>query len=145
MMVPLTFLATFETIGSIVGILITLITFFTLITKRPLKAFRNMIREESKAANSDLKEQIEKVDQKIDKTNEHIGQIDEKIADNDQTDLAILRNTITHIYYKYKDDKRIPHYEKENVMYLYERYRKKKGNSYVKTIMKEIETWEEII
>jgi len=62
MICALTFLSTFETIGSVVGIVITLITFFTIITKRPLKAFRNMIREESKAANSDLKEQIEKVD-----------------------------------------------------------------------------------
>lgn len=148
MMVPLTFLATFETIGSIVGILITLITFVTLITKRPIQAFRNMVHEESKAANSDLKEQIEKVDQQMkenfEETSKQIDQLDKRIADNDQTDICMLRNDITHIYYKYKDTKKIPNYEKQNVMLLWERYDAKKGNHYVKSIIKEMEQWEEI-
>jgi len=54
----------------------------------------------------------------------------------------ILRNTLTHIYFKYKDEKKIPHYEKENVLHLFARY---KGNSYVEAIVEEMKTWEEII
>ena len=50
-------------------------------------------------------------------------------------DLAIIRNTITHIYFKYKDEKKIPHYEKENVLSLYGRYEELGGNSYIKTII----------
>ena len=44
----------FEDIGSFIGILITLITFFGLVSKRPLQAFKKVIREESKAANQEL-------------------------------------------------------------------------------------------
>ena len=62
----------------------------------------------------------------------------------DQTDLALIRNTITHIYMKYCEDKKIPHYEKENILYLYERYTKLKGNSYIKEVVDKIKTWEEI-
>lgn len=67
------------------------------------------------------------------------------MKNTDETNLAILRNTITHIYFKYKDSKKIPHYEKENVLYLYENYEKLNGNSYVKDIITNIKTWEEII
>jgi beta-mannanase len=54
----------------------------------------------------------------------------------------MLRNTLTHLYFKYKDEKRIPHYEKENVLHLYASYN---GNSYVSTIVEEMKSWEEII
>ena len=144
-MIPLvTIVSVFETVGSVVGVLITLITFFTLITKRPIQAFRNLIREESKAANSDLKKELEETNNKIDENNSRIKEIEDKIKDNDETDLAILRNTITHIYYKYRDSKEIPYFEKENVMMLYERYEKKGGNSFVHTIIDDIAKWKVI-
>lgn len=54
----------------------------------------------------------------------------------------MLRNTLTHIYFKYKDEKKIPHYEKENVLHLATRY---KGNTYVHGIVEEMTKWEEII
>ena len=50
-----TFLAVFETIGSVVGIIITLITFFGLISKKPKEAFKKIIREEVNNANQELK------------------------------------------------------------------------------------------
>ena len=54
----------------------------------------------------------------------------------------MIRNPLTHIYFKYKDAKKIPHYEKENVLHLFARYN---GNSYVHTIVDEMKSWEEII
>lgn len=129
-------LAVFETVGSVVGILITFVTFFTLISKRPMKALRRMMREEADAANMDLEREIQEINKKLEA-------IENKSKDTDEVDQAILRNTITHIYFKYKEDKKIPHYEKENVMYLYGQYKRLKGNSYVRSIMKEIESWEE--
>lgn len=134
----MTALAIFETIGSIVGVLVTLITFFALISKRPIASLRKVIREESKAANTDLKDEIVGISNKL-------GEIEDKQQSSDQVNLAILRNTITHIYFKYKDDKRIPHYEKENVLYLFEQYEQLKGNSYVHSIVDEIRTWDEIL
>lgn len=123
-------LGVLETIGSIVGIIITLITFFTLISKRPLQAFRKMIREESEAATAPIKKDVE--------------ELKERMKSNDEVDLALLRNTITHIYIKYCKEEKIPHYEKENVKYLYEQYQAKGGNSYVKSITKKMDDWEEI-
>lgn len=144
-MIPLiTVVTAFETIGSIVGVLITLITFLTLITKRPIQAFRKLIREESRVANNDLKKELEETNSKIDENNERIKEIEGRIKDNDETDLAILRNTITHIYYKYKDAKEIPFFEKENVMKLYERYEAKGGNSFIHTIVQDITEWKVI-
>lgn len=124
------FVEVMETIGSIVGVLLTLITFFGIVSKKPKDWFRRLIREESTAANQPLAEKLDKVETRME--------------DADQTDLALIRNTITHIYMKYSKDKQIPHYEKENVLYLYKQYDKLKGNSYVCQIVDEMKTWEEI-
>lgn len=82
-------LTVFETIGSIVGIFITLITFFGLISKKPRKAFRRAIREEVEKSNADLKNKLEKIEEQIECSKEN--------------DIAVIRNTITHVYFKYKD------------------------------------------
>lgn len=132
----------FKGIGSVVGILITLITFWGIISKKPLEAFKRNIRTECEKANEALKNQLIQQEQKI-ATN--FTSIEKRITSTEQTDLALLRNTITHIYFKYKDDKKIPHFEKENVLSLYENYKRLGGNSYVKNIIREVQDWEEII
>lgn len=58
--------AIFKTIGSIVGILITFITFFSLISKKPLNALRRMIREESNSANDSLKNKLDEIEKRLD-------------------------------------------------------------------------------
>lgn len=121
----------FKVIGSFVGILITLITFFTLISKKPRAAFRKVIREESQAANKGIEDRIKSIEGDLKEAKEN--------------DIAIIRNTITHIYFKYKDQKKIPHYEKENILSLWERYQKLGGNHYVENVIHEVEGWEEII
>ena len=131
-----------KVIGGAAGALVTIITFFTLISKRPRAALRRIIREESKEANKELANKIEELETK---SKERFDKIDKKNLENDETNLAMLRNTITHIYFKYKDVKKIPHYEKENLISLYERYEQLHGNHYVKMIMEEMKDWEEII
>lgn len=130
--------AIFQCIGSAVGIIITLITFWSLVSKKPIEKFKKMIRDESANANQDLKTGLSEIKSELITTNNRLNAAE-------QNDVAILRNTITHIYFKFKDQKKIPHYEKENVISLYERYRNLGGNSYIKNIVKEIENWEEII
>ena len=51
---------------------------------------------------------------------------------------CLLRSNITSKYYVYSELGCIPEYEKENVNYLAECYFSMGGNSYVKTIIKEI-------
>lgn len=131
--------AIFKGIGAVVGIILTLITFFGIVSKRPMKALRKLIREESDNANKELKDSINFLQTTA---RERFDQIDKKFLEVEGTNDDMLRNTLTHIYFKYKDEKKIPHYEKENVLHLAARY---KGNTYVHSIVDEMKTWDEII
>lgn len=51
---------------------------------------------------------------------------------------CLLRSNITSKYYVYSELGEIPYYEKENVDMMFEEYRANDGNSYVETIVKEI-------
>lgn len=51
---------------------------------------------------------------------------------------CLLRSTITSKYFVYTELGSIPDYEKENINYLAECYFSMGGNSYVQTIVKEI-------
>jgi len=51
---------------------------------------------------------------------------------------CLLRSSITKIYYKYKEIGSIPQYERENVTYLHEQYKRMNGNSYVDELYPEI-------
>lgn len=58
---------------------------------------------------------------------------------NERTTLqALLRNAITSKYYVYTELGNIPDYERRNLIYLFEEYKKWNGNSYVAQIMEEL-------
>ena len=51
---------------------------------------------------------------------------------------CLLRSNITSKYYVYSELREIPYYEKENVDRMFEQYKNMGGNSYVETIVREI-------
>lgn len=53
-----------------------------------------------------------------------------------------LRSDMLHIYYQYKDTKKIRQYELENFVCLYKAYKSLRGNSFIDKIYKEVMTWE---
>jgi len=55
-----------------------------------------------------------------------------------------LRNDILQIYIQYKDKKEIPLYDFEAIALSYRLYKKLRGNSFVDSIWKEIQTWKKI-
>ena len=55
---------------------------------------------------------------------------------------CLLRTHILNTYLKYKEGKKIPRFERQNMDYLYEAYVARKGNSFVKDIYEEIRDWE---
>lgn len=55
---------------------------------------------------------------------------------------CLLRSEMLRIYYKHKDSRQIRQYEYENFVYLYEAYKKLRGNSFVDKIYLEVKTWE---
>ena len=74
-----------------------------------------------------------------------LGYLVAKLKDYKKRDISqeealkcLLRSNITSKYFIYTELGCIPEYEKENVNYLAECYFSMGGNSYVKTIIKEI-------
>ncbi len=60
-----------------------------------------------------------------------------------ETDKCLLRDRITHIYYKYHTTQKIPQYDYDNLDRLYQQYKKLGGNSFVDKIWAEIQDqWE---
>lgn len=58
---------------------------------------------------------------------------------NERTTLqALLRNAITSKYYVYTQLGHIPDYERRNLIYLFDEYKKWNGNSYVSQIVDEM-------
>ena len=55
-----------------------------------------------------------------------------------------LRSDMLHIYYEYRETKKIRQYELENFVHLYKAYKALRGNSFIDKIYKEVMTWEVI-
>lgn len=55
-----------------------------------------------------------------------------------------LRSDMLHIYYQYKDEKKIRQFELENFVFLYKAYKALRGNSFIDKIYKEVMAWEVI-
>lgn len=54
---------------------------------------------------------------------------------------CLLRSEMLRIYYRHKDSQKIRQYEYENFVYLYEAYKKLKGNSFIDKIYTEVKKW----
>lgn len=57
---------------------------------------------------------------------------------------CLLRNEMTKIYYRHREERKIRQFEYENFDFLYKAYKRLKGNSFVDHIRKEVEEWEVI-
>ena len=53
-----------------------------------------------------------------------------------------LRSEMLRIYYKYRDTEKIPQYEYENFVFLYEAYKMLRGNSFIDKIYEDVHSWE---
>ena len=62
----------------------------------------------------------------------------EKDVQQEKALKCLLRSAITKIYYKYMELGYIPQFERENVIYMHEQYKRMGGNSYVDEIYPEI-------
>ena len=74
-----------------------------------------------------------------------LGYLVAKVKDYKKRDInqeealkCLLRSNITSKYYVYNELKEIPLYEKENIDYMFEIYKKLGGNSYVGGLVEEI-------
>ena len=124
----LTFLEVIKIIGAVAGALLAIVSFIGLLTKKPKKWFADTVRQQSIEANKDLEEKI------------NILMVEKE--ENKNRAIVTYRHSITNIYEKYKDEKKLPGYVKQDLCSLYEQYEKLGGNSYVHTIVAEMKNWD---
>lgn len=129
-----------KTIGGIVGCTISCITLIGLTVKPIRSKISNLIQSDSHS--NELGDKIDKISKLLE---EHTKQDEEKqlaIANQNEAIKCLLRDSITKIYYKNLPKKEIKAYELEDLSQLYKSYIKLDGNSYVKTIYKQMtEDW----
>lgn len=118
-------------IGAAIGGLFSVIAFGAAIMKKPRKWLAALIKETT--------------DEKFNAISQDIKEIHNTLKASEETDISLLRHDITSLYHKYKGEKKIPIYAKQDWLSMYERYEKLGGNSYVKNITHIMNTeWEEI-
>ena len=58
-----------------------------------------------------------------------------------ESQLSLLRDSITRLYFKYLPEKQVPAYGRKDMVNLFESYKRLGGNSYVKTVYEEFMDW----
>ena len=96
-----------------------------------------------KRSDQEIQDLVLKAIEKSD-LNQKFKDINDRLDSHLESQLCLLRHQITEIYYKYLENKEIPAHTKQDLCYLYEQYEKLGGNSYVKQIYLEMQSWEEI-
>lgn len=121
---------TLKLIATAASYLITLCTLFGIFCK-PIRTFF-VKRFTHETQTKELLDSIAGIKADIELVNKKLDQYSEKQAALEEAEKCNLRNTITHLYYKYKLKGSIPALEKENFDRLCKAYFGLNGNSYVK-------------
>lgn len=129
-----------QVISSLLGIGVSLGTLLFVTLPKGRDMLLNFLTRDNK-----LKQEISSVSQMLREHTSEDGKKKEEARLQKEVDRCVLRSLITSIYYCYAKEKKIPVYAMEDVAALYELYKKRGGNSYVQSLMRQIlEEWEVI-
>ena len=135
-----------KNIGAIVGMALSCLTLITLLCKPLRKKISGWIRQVSQA--EEYWDAIERNQMAIDEIRAGMQQMmateeskQALLAKFQESQLSILRDDITRLYFKYLENKQVPFYARKDMVQLYETYTDMGGNSYVKTIYDEFMEW----
>lgn len=126
-------------IATVIGLVLSAITLITLCCKPLRRKIGNVIR---KASN--MEETSQYLDEVRAITQQLMAAEDQKQALLEhfrESQLSLLRDSITRLYFKYLPEKKVPAYGRRDMVDLFESYEKLGGNSYVKTIYEEFMEW----
>ncbi len=126
-------------IGAVIGVVLSCITLITLLCKPLRNKIAGWIRktshmEETRAAVDEVRAMMQQL-----MAAEESKQAMLRLFKESQ--LSLLRDSITDLYFKYLPKKEVPTYERKDMVKLFESYRKLGGNSYVQTIYEEFMDW----
>ena len=126
---------TFKDIAVILGCITSTITVITLVMAA-IPKFRKKVADwiRGKSGSSNIEKDIAQVKYMLEKHMADDMSKKEGIALQKEAMKCMLRDTITHIYYKRVNSGEIPVYEMEDLVHLYESYKALGGNSYVKNL-----------
>ena len=124
-------------LSSLIGAVTAIIGAVLAVSRKARGVFKSVVRKNTDA--DGMKQEIEGL-----KTAVHDMIEMQKTANEDQqiAQQALLRHEITDLYYKHLEDKKLAAYEKEDMIKMAKAYDKNHGNSYVQTIVKEMEQWD---
>ena len=129
-------MATLFHIASILGALITIIGFLTLVSEPFRTWFKSCIKKTIKDDEQDI--MIKSMANDVKSMHQSIDFIIQQLKLQNESDLTLMRNNITLAYYKYRKKGEIPVYVREGLIKQYEQYGIAGGNSYIGTIFPEI-------
>ena len=126
-------------IATIIGLVLSAITLITLCCKPLRRKIGNVIRKASNMEEtSEALEEVRAMMQQLMATQESNQAMMENFQ---ESQLSLLRDSITRLYFKYLPEKEVPAYGRKDMVNLIESYQKLGGNSYVRTIYEEFMDW----
>ena len=126
-------------IATVIGLILSAITLITLCCKPLRRKIGNVIRKASNMEETSAAlEEVRAMMQQMVATQE-VNQ--ELMTHFQESQLSLLRDSITRLYFKYLPDKQVPAYGRKDMVNLFESYKRLGGNSYVKTIYEEFMDW----
>ena len=124
-----------KNIGAIIGLILSCITLITVSCKPLRTKIARWVKQTSKTnETNELMEEIRRTLQ------DHLSleeQRSQKLEMISESLLDLLRDDINRIYFKYVDRGEIPSYEKQNLLILFEQYKKMGGNTYMHNLYEE--------
>ena len=127
-------------LSSMIGAVTAIAAAVLGVSKKARQWVRNLIRRDTNA--DEIKTELNGINNELITMRQAIGRIEEENQRQRDAHLAELRNSITGIYYKHLDDKKLAAYEKEDLLKMYDVYAAWNGNSYVHAIVKEMTAWD---
>lgn len=129
-----------KNIGTVIGLVLSVITLITLCCKPLRRKIGNVIRKASNMEEtSQALDEVRAMMQQIMATEESNQAMMENFK---ESQLSLLRDSITRLYFKYLPEKQVPTYGRKDMVNLFESYQRLGGNSYVRTIYEEFMEWQ---
>lgn len=131
-----TFMIAMKDIAAMAGYIITLITLFGIICKPIRKRILDSVGQINQ--DKELRASIEELKDQVAGLQNSFKKLETDREKENEAMKCSLRNTLTHLYYKYSRIGEVPPLERENISMLYNAYISLNGNSYVKNCYEEL-------
>lgn len=130
-------------LSSLIGAITAILAAVLGLSKKARAWAKKIVRKDTNA--DEIKAELDNIHNELRSIQTAVDAITQENSRQRDVDLAVLRNTITTIYYSHLTDKKLAAYEKEALMKMYEAYTGWGGNSYVVTIVQEMKNWDVVV